>query len=253
MKNVLNTLTASLLFTLTFSCVLSAQEFQGTPEFEVHKVYPYTYTTESTLQSANNLSDLDQRFQTSWVKAYRSVEVIASRQGNLEKAVGDNEMLTQEQKSLISSADPGTEILVNIEYIPENSLQHNDVKQYDFSFSVEPEQTASYAGGEEALRKYLNETAMNKIPTGSFTGFDLSAIKFTVNEEGQIVNAHVFKSVYLNSGNEQIENLLLQAINQMPAWNPATFTNGVKTSQDFVLTVGNQESCAMNLLDIQRN
>ena len=36
----------------------------------------------------------------------------------------------------------------------------------------------------------------------------------------------------------------------MPKWAPAQFENGLKVAQDYVLTIGDEYSCTMNLLNI---
>ena len=42
--------------------------------------------------------------------------------------------------------------------------------------------------------------------------------------------------------------MLLKTIREMPVWNPASYEDGTKTDQTFVLTVGSKESCVLPLL-----
>ena len=92
---------------------------------------------------------------------------------------------------------------------------------------------------------------MDKIPDGSFIGYDLAAVKFTINEEGKITDAHIFGSEYQTSKNEKIDELLLETICNMSTWKPAEYANGTKVKQEFVLTVGNLENCMINLFNIR--
>lgn len=46
---------------------------------------------------------------------------------------------------------------------------------------------------------------------------------------------------------------MAEAIRNMPSWKPAGYSNGISVKQDFVLTVGNMESCVVSLLNIRRD
>ena len=74
----------------------------------------------------------------------------------------------------------------------------------------------------------------------------MAAVKFTINEKGEIVNPHIFES----TKNEKVDKILLETIKKMPKWKPAKHANGLKTKQDFMFTVGNMESCVVNTLGI---
>ena len=149
----------------------------------------------------------------------------------------------------MAMADVGSDISINMKYIPNNTLKHNTAKENRFSFIVNPQNVASYSGGEEELKQYLKNHAIDKIPTGSFKGWDLAAVKFTITEKGQILNAHIVET----SKDEKIDALLLETIKNMPNWTPAMYSNGTKVKQEFVLTVGNMENCVVNLLNIRRD
>jgi len=254
MKNIQNKL-------ITFICIAFAFFHLGfsqgdltiEPEYEVNRIYPPLSITKEKLSDAYTLVDLNKYYKSSWIREYISVEVFTSYKGKTRTAMSKNGILSQEQKDIMNKADVGTEIAVKVRYIPENTLKHNDAKEIDFTFTVEPESEAKYPGGQQQLRQYLKEKAIDKIPDGSFKEWDLTAVKFTISEEGEIVNAHIFDSIYRASKNEKLDELLLEAIYNMPDWKPAEYANGLKVKQEFVLTVGNMESCLVNLLNIRRN
>lgn len=259
MKNTWNNLIALLFITLAFPHPGAAQGSLTTElNYKVNRIYPPVSITKEKLKKANTLIDLNNEandlnlyFRPSWIRTYLSVEVSASCKGKIRKAVSKNEAFTQEQKDIMNMADAGTGISVQIQYIPENTLTHNDIKDLNFTFSVDPEIEAKYSGGQQKMNQYLMEHAISKIPAGSFKNYDLTAIKFTINEAGEIINAHVFESVYQSYKNEKINKLLLEAVRSMPCWEPAKYSNGIKVKQDFVLTVGNMESCVVPLLNIR--
>ncbi|WP_353481340.1 energy transducer TonB [Haliscomenobacter sp.] len=85
------------------------------------------------------------------------------------------------------------------------------------------------------------------IEAGSFTGYDLTAIKFTITEQGQVADIQVA----MPSKDPKIDEMLVAAIAKMPNWTPGEFSNGLKVKQSFVLTIGNMENCMVNLLNIR--
>jgi len=89
---------------------------------------------------------------------------------------------------------------------------------------------------------------MDKISASVFRKYNLAAVKFTVNEEGQIIDTHVSWP----SNDEKTNELLLAGISNMPRWNPAEYANGVKVKQEFAFTVGDMESCVINLINIRK-
>ncbi len=246
MKTQLIALMAFLLGIVQFPFAQS--NTAATLTFEVNRVYPTVSLDKEKLAKAKTLLDLNERYPSSWVKTYLSVEVFTKQHGQTRKAGGKNESLNPEQKALMNMADTGTEISVVVRYIPENNLTHNDPKEMSFTVSVNPEQDATYAEGVQAMEKLLKENAINKIPEGTFEGYAMAAVKFTVDEAGRILEPHIFWP----SDNEKVDQLLLDAICNMPNWTPASYADGTKVSQEFVLTVGNMESCVVPLLNIER-
>ena len=220
---------------------------QNDLKFEINKVLPFVSIQENKLAEINTLQDLDKRYPASWVKEYFSVEISAFKNGTKLKALGNNDVLTQEQKELIQTADRNRDIAISITYLPNNSLKNNTEKQYDFDVTVMPVKNASYAEGAEQLTQYLRNNCIVNIDAGSFTGYDLTAIKFTVTEQGYIKDI----KVAMPSKDAKVDEMLVAAISKMPTWKPAEFSNGLKIKQDFVLTIGNMENCMVNLLNIR--
>lgn len=236
-----------LAFTLPyvgFSQESSASEL----DFEVHKVYPAFAMSKAQLQDATTLVDLNRTYKPEWVKEYYSVEISAVQNGELKTVNGTDAQLNPEQKALMGLADVGSDISVTVNYLPNNNLKDNSAKEINFSFVVTPEVDAAYGGGQEALNQYLQENAINQIPGSLFTEYQLAAVKFSIDEAGNILDAEVVES----SKNDETDALLLSTIANMPNWSPAAYENGTKVKQEFVLTVGNMESCVVNLLGIRQ-
>lgn len=243
-----------LFIAFAFPYLGSSQEV-STDEitFKVNRIYPYISIAKEKLNEANTLRDLHPHYKSSWIREYISVEILTTHEGKISKAVGKNDILNQKQKDVMKMADLGADISIKVRYIPENTLKHNEPKEMNFSFTVDPESEATYPSGPQQLQQYLQEKAIDKIPAGSFKNYDFTAVKFTVDEDGQIIDAHIFDAVYQMSKNEKIDALLLEAIRNMPRWKPAEYANGTKVKQEFVLTVGNHENCSIHLLNIRLN
>ena len=77
----------------------------------------------------------------------------------------------------------------------------------------------------------------------------MAAVKFTVNQTGDIVEAGMFQS----TKSAEMDQILLEAIRKMPTWKPATYSDGTTVQQEFALTLGNMENCMVNLLNIRRD
>ncbi len=250
MKLMNRTIIIFLLGVFAFSnSGFSQDSLSDEPFFEVFRIHPYISVTQETVNEVNTLSELNPHFKAAWIREYISVEIQTIHEGKIRTASGKSETLTQQQKVNLMTADADQEVSVKVLYIPENNLKQNDPKEMDFSFVFSPEHEAKYPKGKGPLKNYLKKAAIDKIKPGVFEGYTLAAVKFTLNEEGEIINVHVFES----SKDEQTDELLLAAILNMPCWEPAAYANGLEVNQEFVLTVGNMENCMVNLLKIRRD
>jgi hypothetical protein len=234
---------------VAFSSVNGQEHISGALEFDVYRVYPYISVSKEQLREVRTLEDLNPHYKPSWVSSYIYVEVITRNKGKTMKAIGENEILSLEQLHNMKTADTGSEISVNVQYIPENKLTHNEPREINFSFTPDPEQEAQFIGGKQGLKLFLKENALEKIPAGTFGQFQLAAVKFTIDEQGRVTDPHLFWT----SENEKTDALLLETVCNMPMWKPAAYANGIKVKQEFVLTVGDMESCVVPLLNIRRD
>lgn len=214
--------------------------------YDVHVNYAPISISKEQLKEAVTLLDLNERYKSAWMKDYISVEILTSYKGVVRKAVSNNDTLSKTQKDYMISADVGTDISVKATYIP---VDVNEIKEYKFTFTIHPENEAKYMAGQQELKKYLKAAAIDKITDSCLKQYQLAAVKFTISEEGQVINPHISSK----SENEKTDILLLEAIRQMPDWEPATYANGIKAKQEFVFTVGDMESCVVNLLNIRKD
>lgn len=223
---------------------------QDSPAFdlncEVNKSYQGFTLSKEKLLAANIVDDLNEHYKSEWVKQYVRLSVEATCDGKLKRASSKNEELLPPIKRLLKNADSGTEIYVNVRYLPQNNLSYEEVKEMDFRFTVEPESDAQFAGGQQLLETYLKENILDKMPKEVFGQYQLAAVSFAVDEEGYVVEPLLSWS----SENEQMDEIMLDAICNMPQWKPAQYADGTRIQQTFALSLGDHQSCVVNTLNI---
>lgn len=239
--------TIILLIALMLPSTGTSQDNSFELSYDVHRNHPSIRMTTDKLQQAETLKDLNKNFRRSWIKEYKRVEIQTYHQGKIRKVRSKDHNLNEQQKQDMLNADPGSTIAVNIEYLPDNNLKHNDIKEINFSFTVDPQTGAQFPGGQEDLKQYLKENAMDKIEEADFKMYQMSAVSFTIDEDGLVSNPHLSWS----SEDENTDAVLLEAICNMPNWKPATYNNGLNVKQEFVFTVGDMRSCVVNMYNIK--
>lgn len=227
----------------------SQEDIESELKYDVSVNYPPLSITRDQMMNAKTLNDLNKFYKSEWVRTFHSVEVSTYHDGVTRKTLSKDDHLSQTQKENMATADAGSDIHVLVRYIPENTLKDNDSKEFKFTFMVNPDRDASFAAGQDELRKYLRRHAIDKIPHNSFKEYDLSVIAFTVNKKGEIVDPHLFSE---ESKDERIDAMLKEVVANMPNWVPAEYSNGTKIEQQLVLTVGNHESCVINMLNTKK-
>lgn len=238
-----------ILYLLVYPILASPQiDFNKNLEYGIHKIYPPISISKGNLYEAQTLNDLYVNFESDWIKTYLTVEIFTIQEGKEKKAIGKDGVLNQKQKDHMNKADYETDIQVNVQYIPKNGLKNNEPKWLKFAFRVNPENTAEFPTGQDQLNQYLKMKVVDKIPDTIFRQYQLAAVTFIINEKGEVNEPKIFWS----SDDEKTDQLLLEAICSMPKWRPAAYANGVKVKEEFVLTVGDMESCVVNQLNIRQ-
>jgi len=244
-----NTRTPFLLAALSIVLLAFTQDTLHTapPPFEVNRMRPFVSINKAQLAKANTLLDINPRYDADWVRTYTSVEVRTIQAGQVLTKVGVDDRLTPEQKEQLMSADLGTDIQVHVRYMPENNLKQNDLQEMSFTFAVEADTDAKYKGGEQELLDYLHESAIHQLSAESFGEWGMSAVKFTVDEQGHIRDVEAIEPVQ----DDTVSSLLVASVCNMAQWEPARFEDGTTVSQQYALTVGNQANCKIALLNIR--
>jgi TonB family protein len=162
---------------------------------------------------------------------YYSVDIQAICYGKTLSAHSFNDVLTAEQKNILNMADAGTDLVLNIGFKYKN-INNNDqeitkgIIEGNLVLTVLPEIEAEYPGGYLQITEYLKKSVKEKM---SINNINKASVKFTVNENGKVSNARIFRT----SGNRRTDKLLLEATTNMPKWKPAKNSKGIAVKQEF--------------------
>ena len=174
------------------------------------------------------------------IMEYVSIEISTMCNGKIVSSQNKNNTLTTEQKNNLMIADLGADITIKIKFkykyqtleFPDDA---NKIYEAKYTVTIVPETEALYPGGFKQFSNYINENVINKTNRQlTFRKFQQLIAKFTITEEGKIINAKITNS----SADLKTDKLLLDAINKMPKWKPAENAKGTKVKQEFVLPLG---------------
>lgn len=216
---------------------------------QVEKVAPHLSITRSELLAAETIADLNPHYKPEWVAEYVRVDIATSKNRSLLVQSASTGTLTESQKTQLASRDDGTPVTVTVQYLPNNTLTQKEEKTLDFTVLVEPDHDAAYPGGPEKLKAYLSTYDLKQKAKGRVAQYLLSAVAFTVNEKGDVVDVKIAQT----TEDRALDELLIKAACNMPQWTPASYLSGEATAQDLVLTLGDRESCMINVLNIKRD
>ena len=195
---------------------------------------------ESTLNSANTLTDLYERFPADWVEKYLSVDITVTCNGEILEASGTSHELNEEQKQIIQLAEYGSELKMDVKYIADNNLKNKIPRQVDYTFAIIPAQQASFDEKEEELEKYLEEYTVKEIKKANAQIKEWTTVYFSVDEKGDVIDVEFLKS----SNDQKADQIIKNALSNMPKWVPATTKKGKAVRQDFKFYIGNLNLCA---------
>jgi TonB family protein len=266
MKNNIITLFLVLLFSTGFS-QNSKYEYNGrlTPSVKKEKLNEVKFISDITPELWHKLAlpikehdELDYRRKMEYslgyylypqggyniIIDYVSVEILATCNSKVLTSQSTSDKLTPEQKNILNAADLGSDISIKIKFKYKNqakdSLGSSKIIEGKLAVTVVPETEAEFPGGFKQITEYLMKNVINKITEASTSEKIRQAIvKFTVNEEGQVVDAKILRT----STDPKIDDLLLNAINKMPKWVPAKNSKGIKVKQEFSIPFGSDSGC----------
>jgi hypothetical protein len=170
---------------------------------------------------------------------YVTIEISTISHGKTLTYGNTNDALTIEQKNSLNSADFGTDIRIKIRFKYKNWAMDNSntgraIKEAQYAVTVIPETEAAYPGGFKQLTSYLTKNIMDKASERTSEKIQQAIVRFSVNEDGQPVDVRLFKT----STDLKTDQLIMDAINNMPRWKPAKNAEGVIVKEEISIPFG---------------
>lgn len=165
---------------------------------------------------------------------YISVEIVAICNGKKVSSVGLSDKLTNAQRSVLSKADIGSDIIVKVKFkhrAHSRFVANSNIIEGYLPIKVVPFVEAEFLSGTKLVEDYLMEK-IDKINDPKNT--QPPVLKFVVNEEGKVINAKMEQT----SKSSKIDKILLEATTNMPKWKPAKNSKGVTVKQEFCIQLG---------------
>ena len=191
--------------------------------------------TQEKLNNAKTIADIIEGFPSNWISGYNSVTVSSSVNGKIVEEHGTDENLTAAQKELFDNA---SSILIIVQYQKKNNAGEIQNRQMNVPFVVTPEKEAEFIGGYDKMIEYLKENSLAQIDAKDFSHLPQPTISFIVSKEGNVEKVNLKET----SRDEEIDQLLIELVKNMPQWSPAVNKNGKAIEQEFSLNIG-QNGC----------
>ena len=203
--------------------------------------------TQEKLNSATQISDIIPDYPSQWINDYSTVNITVKSDDISQSAINSIDVLSKEQISLLQSSNVNDGIYINVKYLLFNSitekLENRDMHVY---LTVIPEVEAIYLEGMDNVMSYLrdncNEEMTNYLSDRSLELQNSSSmdpvfkIRFSINETGHTSDIEIEET----SGNQDVDNYLIELVSQMPKWKPAQNAKGKPVKQQFELLVGSR-------------
>lgn len=165
---------------------------------------------------------------------------VTTSAGKIVAAQSTSDKLTAQQKNILNTADPGTDIRVTLRYKYKDQSadswgSRSNTVEGSTQLTIVPDTEAEYPGGWKQLSEYFAGHVIAKMTEpGAVDKVQMAIVKFTISEDGHITNAAIARS----SSDTRIDQLLLEALNKMPKWKPAENSKGVRVKQQISIPFG---------------
>jgi len=120
-----------------------------------------------------------------------SVNIKATEEGKPVTASSNDENFTAEQKKVLRSADPGSEIFVSVDFKYKDPAKarlecYPAVRKVEYAVTIGPEVEAEFPGGKAEMNQYFRETVVAVVGKEDQESASKANVHFVVNEQGKI-------------------------------------------------------------------
>jgi hypothetical protein len=174
---------------------------------------------------------------------YVAVEIAGISNGKTIISESPDNKLTMDQKNLLNSIDPGTDINIRVFFkyrsLVKNDTAANKVLIGHIPVTAIPAKEAEYEGGFKGLTEYLHQNIFALIGKNNRAKVQNAVVKFIISEQGVIGDVKLFR----RSEDLKTDQIILDAIKKMPNWKPAQNSKGQKIKQEFSIPLGIEGGC----------
>ncbi len=212
----------------------SSMQLQLSQDFWLGKRRPYNFSQPQTENFLYPQDDYKQILEVVFT------EISVAVNGKTTVAQSTSDKLTVHQKNILNNADLGSDISVTIKYKYKNQTNdvwgsRNKIISGSTVVTIVPTIQAEFPDGWKKLSAYFSGNVFSKVSAKNISDkVPLATIKFTVNEEGKILNTQLVRT----STDKTIDKLLVEAVNKMPNWKPAVNSNGERVKQEISIPFG---------------
>lgn len=194
-----------------------------------------TGISKGQMNNAKYIDELIPNYPSNWIEEYKQVTIVYPSNGKEERLSAPDNKLNPTQQAVLKSLGVNDYVSVEVDYRMRNPVT-NQLEDDTMirSVGILPASQAYYPDGYEALITYLKQNSQYKIKALRLPKVPEATLEFTVNEKGKVTDAKLLQP----SQNEKVDEILLQLIEKMPNWKPATDANGNAVSQKFEFRIG---------------
>lgn len=197
-----------------------------------------TTLTKSQVQHATSIIDLVPKEETEYLIDYKNVLVaktILVKDKDVE-VWGENEILNENQKNLLSSLNYSDNYFINADCIKRYSKSDiSENYRLVYYLTVVPEQEAYYNLGYDGLIDYLKIETKKLVSTTSKNDLKPGRINFTISPKGKVESVSISSSCNYPEIDRKMEKLM----NKLPGtWIPAKNAEGENIAQQLVFFYG---------------
>lgn len=225
--------TITLIILLVLSQLLGQAQVKERLFYQIH-VDHLDPIEQNTLVQAKSLEDIIAYYPSSWIGTYEKTEVIVQSLKGRKVAQGKNQILNEQQRELLKTANLEDFVTIKV-YARSMNSTSNKIESHvmERTFGVVPDNQAWYEGGLDATKAYLKQSVVDKMSAAQYNGLKEIEVQFYINEHGK-AEAISFTKM---SEDKSLHALLIQALEDMPKWHPA-INNGKPVKQPCRLILG---------------
>ena len=238
---VLTTISLTAFSHISWSDTLTVQKDMADLDLYYHVSNRWDTMTKEELKEVKSLLDILKEDGTYTREAYRNVTISILHNDKDVRDIdrfemGQSEILNTAQLELLHSIDYSTNLRITALNIRTNTktgvVRDDSLVLY---MTIIPEKEAEFAGGYDALIKYLKESSKEKTTIIREDKLQPGKVHFTVTKKGSISNVKLIDT----SGYPSVDEELIKIITNMPEkWESAENSKGEKVNQEFVFFFG---------------